>query len=639
MDIVVGTAGHIDHGKTALVKALTGVDADRLPEEKQRGITIDLGFAELELEGVRIGFVDVPGHERFVKNMLAGAGGIDLVMLVVAADEGVMPQTREHFEICRLLETSVGIVALTKTDLADAELLDLVELDIAELVEGSFLEHAPVVRVSSKTGEGLDDLKGQLRELASKVPERSGGRSARLPIDRSFSIKGFGAVATGTLTDGEIRIGDDLELLPSGKRVRVRGVQTHGRQVEAAHAGQRTALNLGGVDHEEVRRGMVLAAGDSLFATQIFDAEVEVLADAAKPLRSRQRVRVHIGTAEALARLDVLNDTRAIEPGAKDLVQVRLEIPAVAAPGDRFIIRRYSPQITIAGGRVLDSGAAKHRRKEVAEAAERLRDLSGKISDPAALCVFVISASGLDGCGREELTRRTGLRSGVIAKAVEKLASSAQVVEAERHLVSGAAFGELCSRIVEAVKAHHRNEPLSSGLAKETLRERTSAHVPVEVFRAALSALEKDGSLALERDIVRLASHSRELSEEGGKILKRLSDGYASAGLEVPAISEALQQASAGTGVSREDARRIFQMLVDSAEVLKVSDDLYFSKAAIDGLVKSLREYAETAENRLITVPEFKDLAGISRKYAIPLLEYLDAVKVTRRAGDKRLIL
>src|SRR5687768_8848637 len=288
MDIIVGTAGHIDHGKTALVKALTGVDADRLPEEKKRGITIDLGFAELDLGDVRIGFVDVPGHERFVKNMLAGASGIDLVLLVVAADEGVMPQTREHFEICRLLETKTGLIVLTKKDLVDEELLKIVNLEVAELTQNSFLENAPVIPVSAKTGEGIEELKNELKQIAAKIPERKNETIARLPIDRSFSIKGFGAVVTGTLVSGEIRETEELEILPIARKARVRGLQTHGKRVKNARAGQRTAVNLGGIEHAEIERGMILAEGGVLRPTQIFDAQIEVLKDAKKSLKSRQ---------------------------------------------------------------------------------------------------------------------------------------------------------------------------------------------------------------------------------------------------------------------------------------------------------------------------------------------------------------
>jgi selenocysteine-specific elongation factor len=640
MDIVVGTAGHIDHGKTALVKALTGVDADRLPEEKQRGITIDLGFAELELEGLRIGFVDVPGHERFVKNMLAGAGGIDLVMLVVAADEGVMPQTREHFEICRLLETKKGIVALTKSDLADEELLDLVELDVAELVEGSFLEDAPVIRVSSKTGEGLEDLKKTLAETARGIPERDGKMATRLPIDRSFSIRGFGAVVTGTLTNGSIKIGDEMDLLPGAKRVRVRGLQTHGRKVDTAGAGQRTAVNLGGIDHTEIERGMVLAEMAALAPTQIFDARVEVLSDSKNPLKSRQRVRVHLGTAEVLARLDVLNEERLLEPGSSGLVQIRLEAPAVVVPSDRFIIRRYSPQITIAGGLVLDSGAAKHKRKELSFIRDRLDGIAGLTREPSAVAEFVTQAAGLQGISFDDLRKRTGIRADVLDEVIEAMKNSGAAVEAEKRLIPAGPFTALENEILDTVKGHHAAEPLSTGLQKETLREKTASHVPGEIFREALERLVSSGSLTTQKDLVRLSSHSRELSASAKRVIEKLSRKYADAGLQVPGLEEALTDASHGTDIPRNEARQIFQMLVDSAEVLKVSEEFYFSKSSIEALIAKLKVYAETeAENRLIGVPEFKDLAGISRKYAIPLLEYLDAIKITRRAGDMRLIL
>lgn len=377
MDIIIGTAGHIDHGKTALVKALTGVDADRLPEEKKRGITIDLGFAELDLGEVRIGFVDVPGHERFVKNMLAGAHGIDLVALVMAADEGVMPQTREHFDICRLLEIKTGLIVLTKRDMVDEELLELVKLDANELIQNSFLENAPMIAVSAKTGEGIEELKSTLKNLALTIPNRKNETVARLPIDRSFSVKGFGAVVTGTLIAGQIKAGDEMELLPIGKKVRVRGVQTHGKSVETAHAGQRTAINLGSIENSEIERGNTLAPIASLRPTQILDAEVEVLADARKPLKSRARVRVHLGTVEALARVQVLENSGEIAQGEKGFAQFRLETPVVAVPDEHFIVRSYSPPMTMAGGKILDGSANKHRRRDfenIRHQLEKLRD-------------------------------------------------------------------------------------------------------------------------------------------------------------------------------------------------------------------------------------------------------------------------
>ncbi len=364
--VIVGTAGHIDHGKSALVRALTGNDPDRLPEEKRRGITIDLGFADLDLGGVRIGFVDVPGHERFIKNMLAGAHGIDVVALVIAADEGVMPQTREHFDICRLLGVQQGLVVISKTDLVEQELLELVASEVAELVAGSFLESAPVIPVSAKTGVGLDQLQIALKEVSLRVPGRARGFLPRLPVDRVFAMKGFGAVVTGTLVSGSIAQGDELELLPTHSRVRARGIQVHGNAVEKARAGQRTAVNLGGIETSAIERGMVLAPVSSLRTTQILDVKVSVLRSAPRDLRSRARVRFHIHAAEVLARVQVLEPGGQIAPGTEGLAQLRLETPIAAVAGEPFIVRSYSPSLTIAGGQVLDPLSSKHRGRDLA---------------------------------------------------------------------------------------------------------------------------------------------------------------------------------------------------------------------------------------------------------------------------------
>jgi len=640
MDLVVGTAGHIDHGKTTLVKALTGVDADRLPEEKQRGITIDLGFAELRTPEATISFVDVPGHERFVKNMLAGAGGIDLVLLVVAADEGVMPQTREHFEICRLLDTRLGIIVITKSDVVDEEFLDLVELDVAELVEGSFLENAPVIRASAKTGTGISEVSEALRSAAVSLPERDDLRPTRLPVDRSFSVKGFGAVVTGTLVSGKISVGDEMELLPGNHTVRVRGLQSHGESVETAHAGRRTAVNLGGIDHSDIERGMVLAERGAFEPAHIFDAEVEVLPASSKALRSRQRVRVHIGTVEALARVDVLNESRKIEAGGLDLVQIRLETPVVASPSDRFIIRQYSPQVTIAGGRVLDGFAHKHRRKEIPGVRDALSAAASADGGLPTLIANALEAAGSSGTDLNELVRRTGFRANQVRVELERLVAEGVAASTDKVFLKAEIFAGLRSSAVEALAAHHASDPLSPGMSRELMRDRVGSYLPDEVFRAVLSGLEGDGEISVAGDTVRLSTHSRDLAPEAKAVLEKLSGIYSAAGLEVPSLQAALDEASKGTRVERQEARKIFQMLVESADLLKVTDDLYFSRASIGGLTDRLRSYAESeAENRLISVPEFKDLAGISRKYAIPLLEYLDAIKVTRRAGEKRLIL
>ncbi|HEY0080069.1 MAG TPA: selenocysteine-specific translation elongation factor [Pyrinomonadaceae bacterium] len=634
--IIVGTAGHIDHGKTSLVRALTGVDADRLPEEKQRGITIDLGFAELNLGDLRVGFVDVPGHERFVKNMLAGAHGIDAVALVIAADEGVMPQTREHFDICRLLETRAGLVVITKTDAVDEELLELVRAETEELVAGSFLEGAPVVGVSSRTGAGLEELKERLREVGEAAPARSSKTIARLPIDRSFTMRGFGTVVTGTLVAGEIREGDEMELLPQGTRARVRGLQVHGASVASARAGQRTAVNLGGVDTTAIERGMVLAALGRLLPTQIIDAEVETLSSAPRPLRSRQRVRLHVGTTEVLARVQVLEETGEIAPGAKGMAQFRLESAVVALPDERFITRSYSPQHTIAGGRVLDAHAAKHRGRDRAEARARLEQLAAA-DDAERLAIFVESAAER-GLRRADASARTGWRDDVLDAALLEVKQSGAVVDAEGVLVGRESFERLLKQAHEEVEAHHRREPLSRGLARETLRERAFARSAPELFRAVLQHGERAGTLLSERDVVRLAAHNLSLSEADAHLRDRLERVYVEAALEAPTFDEAWLRAG-GTPARREHGRKLLQLLIDAGTLARVRDDLFFHRAAIERLTQALRDYGDRHEpERLIDVAAFKDLSGVSRKYAIPLLEYFDREHITRRAGDRRII-
>lgn len=637
MDIIVGTAGHIDHGKTALVKALTGVDADRLPEERQRGITIDLGFAELDLGAIRIGFVDVPGHERFVKNMLAGASGIDFVLLVIASDEGVMPQTREHFEICRLLETKNGIIVLTKKDLVDEELLELVKLETAELVENSFLETAPVIAVSAKTLEGVEDLKRVLLETAQKIPERKNESVTRLPVDRSFSVKGFGAVVTGTLVAGEIVETDEMEILPLARKVRVRGLQTHGKAVKTARAGQRTAVNLGGVEHSEIERGMVLTEKNVLRPTQIFDAEIEVLKDAKRGVKSRQRVRVHIGTIEALARVQVLNEAGEIAQGAKDFVQLRLETPIVTTPGERFIIRSYSPQITIAGGRVLDALAEKRRRKDTENVRKYLQNLT--VADAPARVKLYLETANEHGLTFADLQARTGLKKEILQKAIAGNIEKKGIVEAESFFIARTPFDNLKAKTLREIENYHRREPLAKGILRETLREKTFAHLAQEIFKITLQTLEKESKIAAEKDIVRIAAHNLELSLEEKTLRENLEKIYQKAKLEAPKLEDVLSEAAAGTKLKRETARKIFQLLINSGKVVKVTEEFYFDKETIDALVKNLKDFAAKTPERLIDVAAFKDIANVSRKYAIPLLEYFDRERVTRRAGDKRLIL
>lgn len=635
-DIIIGTAGHIDHGKTSLVKALTGVDADRFPEEKKRGITIDIGFAELELGSVRIGFVDVPGHEKFVKNMLAGASGIDAVLLVVAADEGVMPQTREHFEICRLLGTASGLIVLTKSDLADDELTELVTADVRELVEGSFLADAPIVAVSSKSGEGVEDLKTRLAQLAGEVGEREDELIARLPIDRSFSVKGFGAVVTGTLVSGEITEGAEMEILPSGNSVRIRGLQTHGTQVNVARAGRRTAVNLGGIDHAEIERGMVLAERNILRPTQSVDCEVEVLKDVPQPLRSRQRVRVHIGTVEALARLRVLNDSGEIGPGGRDFVQLRLESPIVCIPGERFIIRFYSPQITIAGGAILDNAAERHRRASFDASRTQLAKMAS--GDNLARIKEYLAIAGEHGLSFADIAARTGLRRDELIKVLKPGIDSRSIITADQSYVSRTPFDGLRSRALAAIGDFHRREPLSKGIPRETLKEKLFARISPDIFRAVLDSLVREKKIVADKEIIRSAEHRLELSADEELARERLTAIYRSAGFEVPKLEAALEEAARGTGVAPAQVRKIFQLLINAGEIVKVTEDFYFGSKVIAELIDKMRNYASRSTDRLIDVAQFKDLAGVSRKYAIPLLEYFDRERITRRSGDKRLI-
>jgi len=635
--IIVGTAGHIDHGKTALVRSLTGVDADRLPEEKRRGITIDIGFADLDLGDVRVGFIDVPGHERFVKNMLAGAHGIDLVLLVIAADESVMPQTREHFDICRLLDVRAGLIVLTKKDLVDEEMLKIVASEAEDLVSGSFLEGAPIVSVSSRTGEGLEELKDHLRQISLRIPSRANNLITRLPVDRAFSMSGFGAVVTGTLTSGEISEEDELELLPNNIQVRVRGLQVHGTKVKRAFAGQRTAVNLVGVDRASIERGMVLAPVGRLHPTQIIDAQVQLLSDAPRALRSRQRVRVHAGAAEILGRAKVLDLTGEIGPGASGFAQLRLEAPIVAVFGDRFIIRSYSPQRTIGGGVIIDAFASKHRARDLTVTSARLANLL--TADHARQAELFTEAAGEAGLKTSELIARTGWHDEVAKEAIETAQELGRIVVVGKELFKPSLFEDLKQRVMTDVAAHHAAEPLSRGLSKEILRGRHFSRATPDLFQAIVSDLEKEGALAVEKDIVRQQKHTRELAGADAQLRDRLNEIYREAKLAPPSLNEAFMQAGV-SAANRARARQLLQILIDTGIIVSVEGEMFFHQGALNDLIAKLQAYADNKkENRSIDVATFKELAGISRKYAIPLLEYLDRRHVTRREGDRRIIL
>ena len=620
-NIIAGTAGHIDHGKSALVRALTGIDPDRLEEEKRRGITIDLGFAHLQVTAeLRVGFIDVPGHERFVKNMLAGAGGIDLVLFVIAADESIKPQTREHFEICRMLGIRRGIVVLTKADLVDRDILELVRLEVEEFVADSFLEGSPIVPVSATTGEGIERLRTELIGVAEGVPQKDASRHLRLPIDRAFSMKGFGTVVTGTLVSGSIVQDQEVEIHPTGRRARVRGVQVYGHAAMKAMAGERTALNLADVYPAEIERGMTLAGAGLLHSTRTVDCVVDLLASA-KPLKNGTPVHFHAGSAEIEAEIRLL-DASALNPGANALARIVLNDPALLLPGDRFIIRKFSPVITIGGGVVLDNQGPRYRNR--AAGAVRLKAL--KSMGSAEFVALLVRESGF-GMGVPALIARTGL----LASEIESISRGAGFValrQPELWVIDAEWFAASVDGLVKELQRFHSENPLQPGIAKQDLRGRRLPGAPPFVLDALLAAAKQ---ITVDGDIVRMAAHKLVLRDDEERARTAIEQAFEQAGLAVPSLAEAL----ARSGVELKRARSILQILLREKKLVRVTDELVFHHSAI-GTLKSLLT-SHRAER--FGVPAFKDWTGISRKYAIPLLEYLDRERITRRDGDERVVL
>jgi selenocysteine-specific elongation factor len=636
--VIVGTAGHIDHGKTALVKALTGIDADRLEEEKRRGITIDIGFAHLELPApdgskIRLGFVDVPGHERFVRNMLAGVGGIDLVLLVVAADEGIKPQTREHFDICRLLAIRRGITVLTKSDAVDAETLEVVRLEVEDFVRGSFLDttldpaRSPMVAVSSLTGAGLDELKSALAKVASEVTAKNSAALARLPVDRVFTMKGFGTVVTGTLVAGTIRKEEELEVFPSGKRVRVRGVQVHGSPAEAAIAGQRTALNLAGLSTEDLARGMTLATADTFRSTSRVDALLSLL-PSAKPFKDGARVHFHAYTTETIAeaRLHRTKEhgIKQLKPGDEAYAQLRFAEPMLLLPGDRFIVRQFSPVVTIGGGVVLDASPA--TRKQRAEDATAFLKIMREGS-PEQVLAARVARRGVIGLRLDDIPGEMNIRREEAAE----LAAKAGLVWCNPVFVAPATFAEVKADVLRALKKFHDANPLVAGMSKEELRDRIN--LGPEVFYHVLGKLAEEKKLEVAGELVHLPGRGVVMKDEEAESKKIIEQAFASAGLKVPSLKEVL----AGLKVDKIRAQKIVTLLLREKVLIKISEELVFHQSALIDLRHKIAALKTTAPK--IDVARFKDMTGVSRKYAIPLLEYLDRERVTRRVGDERVIL
>ena len=634
--IVVGTAGHIDHGKSALVRALTGTDPDRLKEEQERGITIDLGFAHLSRDGVNLAIVDVPGHERFVKNMLAGAGGIDLVMLVVAADESVMPQTREHFAICRLLQVPAGVVVLTKVDLADQDMQDLAALEVRELTAGSFLADAPIVPVSAVTGSGLEELVSTLVSLAARVTQRPSDGPARLPVDRVFTMKGFGTVVTGTLVAGELHPDQELVALPRGVPVKVRGLQVHRHDEASAGAGRRVAVNLVGVDVADLSRGDTLCTPGSLEPTRRIDVSLDLLADA-RPLRHGTRLRVHQGTAEILGRIALAGPRRGegsaaeLAPGGSAYARIRLEAPLVVTRGDRFIVRAYSPPTTIGGGVVLDPQPLRGAIRTGAGLA-RFRRLDVDNPEPDAAVRAIVEERGAAGLPQGMLQSRAGLRPDAAAATVARLTNRGDVRIVGDLLVSSVVLRDLEAGLLKALEAYHRSQPLSDGLPREEARERVFGRAPALVFDDVLQDLVAAGRL-VATDRLALAGHQVSLTPEEARAHEALELIFRDAGLAPPDLAAA----SARAGAAGQVADRVVKLLLRRGVLVKL-DVLLFHSAALERLKLEMQALKASGVSR-VDVAAFKERYGVTRKYAIPLLEYLDRERLTRRAGDSRILL
>jgi len=619
--LVLGTAGHIDHGKSALVQALTGTDPDRLKEEQERGITIELGFADMELGDSRVlSIVDVPGHERFVRQMVAGATGIDAVLLVVAADQAVQPQTREHLDICELLGIRRGVVALSKCDLVDDELREVVELEVRELLTGTFLEQAPLVPVSARSGTGLDRLRDVLAELFEQIEPRSSAGVARLPVDRAFVLRGFGTVVTGTLVSGRFREGEEVSVLPGARRGRVRGLQTHHQRVEEAIAGRRTAVNLQGLDCADVPRGSSVTRPGELLTTRRLWARLTLLPGAPRSLRKGGPARFHQGTCEREARVRVLAErsVRSLD------VEIRLEQETVLAPGDRFILRRPAPLDTVGGGEVLDVDPPPAREATAA-------DFADGVLDPETALQRRLARAGAAGRLPDQLAPELGLTRAQLDAVARTLIESDRLVVAAARWIDDECWSRSKRRVLDELAEFHAAEPLRLGLAREELRARTVPAMQQESWRQLLESLAREGGIRLEGERLALFDHRVELSAGDHRLADRIDAGFRAAGLDPPDLAQLVG------ADQRRGADQIVQLLIAEGKLERIQDGRLFHAAAMAELRAKLREYARSSKT--IDVAAFKQLAGVTRKNAIPLLEQLDAERTTRRMGNLREIL
>ena len=630
--IILGTAGHTDHGKTTLIKTLTGVDLDRLKEEKERGITIQLGFTSLTLpSGQRIGIVDVPGHEKFIRNMVAGVGGIDMVVFTIAADEGIMPQTREHLDICQILKIKRGIIAITKTDLVDEEWLQLVTEEIREFTKGSFLEGAPLIPLSSATGEGIPSLLTALDTLTQTVEERTSEGIFRLPIDRVFTMKGFGTVLTGTLISGSISVGDNVEILPEKIAAKIRGIQVHSQQEKTATAGLRTAINLQGVEKHFVPKGSILVRPKTLQSTSRIDVTIELLPNAPRSLKNRSRVRFHSGTSEVLAQI-ILLDQEELAPGGKSLAQFKLEEPVVVLPRDRFVIRNYSPVFTIGGGKILDAHPHKHKRLTQSIITQLRAIQEGSDKENIALFVADSALAGLD---LSQLIARVGKEPSRLSSLVHELIIETKLILIDKEsqkVIAAPVYQELITSILEQLESYHKRFPLNKGMLKEELKSKLPPLVDARLFNHLMNDLVSAAHITIEKETLWLTRHQPALKDSQLLLKDRIADIYLKTTLTPPSFKELLEQLSS----NEKETKSIINLLTGEGVMVKVKENLWFHREALETLKKDLIAYLN--KNGEISTTGFKDLTQASRKYTIPLMEYCDQSKITIRVGDKRIL-
>lgn len=627
--LIIGTAGHVDHGKTMLVRALTGIDTDRLKEEKDRGISIELGFAFIDLPGgKRAGIVDVPGHEKFIKNMLAGAGGMDIVILVIAADEGVMPQTREHLDIIQLLQIKHGVVALTKIDMVDEEWAGLVREEVREFLSETVLDGAPLVEVSSVTGQGIDELKSVLARMAEEVEGRSFSGPMRLPVDRVFSVTGFGTVVTGTLISGTASVGDQVEVMPRGLPSKIRNIHVHGKKVDRAGAGQRVAINITGLEVEQIQRGSVVSAPGFLKPSFRVDVRLHLL-QSAKVLKNRARVRLYMGTAEVFGRARLL-DRDQLEPGEWAYAQFELEEEAVAVKGDRFVIRSYSPMRTIGGGSVIDIGSRKHRRHRE----DVLDSISTRERGTPVELVRQILSGRTAVMAAGEIARAAGLSDVEAGEALAGLARSGEIrrIEGEgaEFYLSAEVYSKWSSEVVGLAVDYHRDYPLREGYPREELRSRKFSHLNSRQFQLLVQSLEMDGIIKAGPKTI----CSPDFEPEPGPGLKEkitiIESKFKESAMQPPAWDDAVTASGLGQPVAGEVLHYLFRKGI----LVKVAEDLYFHVTAIDEARSRLAGFFSSRKE--MSVGEARDIFNTSRKFALPVLEYFDKEKITRRVGDMR---